>query len=253
MRGFIPASVARTLIYVSLIGLIGAGCNSSAESGSSHRTTPIPASFPIPDPNNLPVPPASAQVNTVGPACRGDSSHECIGLKYVAYQNPDGSPVVTQTDAIHNVASINSVWKQCNITFQIDEFSLQDPRHYGLEFNTRNNSDLDVIRGNFSNDRTFLVVTTGTWNRFGTLGNTQANAWTNLPEDSVLGSVLEAPVGTYANIIAHELGHYMNLNHVSDASDLMNPVIYNYSVNLSVDQCNGARQAIEYYWTNMKR
>jgi hypothetical protein len=57
----------------------------------------------------------------------------------------------------------------------------------------------------------------------------------------------------FANIIAHELGHYMNLAHVSDQTNLMNPVIYASSNTITSDQCTGTRRAVEYFWQGMKR
>ena len=245
-------------LFLSLlvIGGLGMGCNdvaSQAQDTSLDSASPIPDSFPTPNPSNLPVPPASAQVSTVGPACVADSSHECIGLKYVVYEDSTGTPVVSQGEAISNIAQVNTLWSQCNIAFQIDQYVSANPTQYGLVFDTANSADLDTIRQDFSDNQSFLVVTTGTWDRTGTLGSTQANAWTNLPGDTIFGSVLEEPVGGFAPIIAHELGHYMNLAHVSDTSNLMNPIIYNTSATIASDQCDGARRAIEYFWTSMKR
>ena len=57
-----------------------------------------------------------------------------------------------------------------------------------------------------------------------------------------MGAVLEAEVADNSNIVAHELGHYLNLDHVSDQTNLMNPVIYGYSKGLSENQCEEMRQ-----------
>ena len=60
-------------------------------------------------------------------------------------------------------------------------------------------------------------------------------------------------MGTFGLIIAHELGHYLNLLHVSDSSALMNPVIYSSSKSLYSSQCNTARAAANYYWSRAQR
>jgi hypothetical protein len=174
-------------------------------------------------------------------------------LKYVVYVDSNGTPVVTQDQAISNLKSINQVWSKCSIAFQIDQFLASNPSDYQLTFNTANSSELDDIRSAYEESSTILVVTTGKWNRSGSLGSTGANAWTNMPGQTYLGSILEAPVGTYPNIIAHEIGHYLNLDHLNDQSNLMNPMIYDTSTQLTSSQCSEAQSAINYYWKKMMR
>jgi hypothetical protein len=67
------------------------------------------------------------------------------------------------------------------------------------------------------------------------------------------GAILERPVASFANIIAHELGHYLNLYHVSDATDIMNPIIYSSSTKLTSSQCATARSAASFFWSKMYR
>ena len=97
------------------------------------------------------------------------------------------------------------------------------------------------------------LVTTGTWDRSGSLGETTANAWTSMPGGGPYGSVLERPVGLNSHLIAHEIGHYMNLVHVSDSGAMMNPIIYSTSNRISATQCKTARSAALYFWAQMIR
>jgi hypothetical protein len=191
---------------------------------------------------------------TIGESCSSsDSTRYCVGLKYVVYADSQGTPVVSKEEAINNVKAVNSLWAQCNIAFQIDEFLPEDPVSYALRFNTASNSELDLIRRNFLDSDTLLLVTTGKWDRTGSLGSTGANAWAAMPGDGLYGVIMESPVGTYSNIIAHELGHYLNLGHYSSTTNLMNALIYSTSTQLTSSQCSAARSAVSYWWKAMLR
>jgi hypothetical protein len=201
---------------------------------------------------NIP-PVGSGGGQPIGTGCHNtDGTHICLGLKYVAYNN-GSQATVSQAAAIADVSGINNIWAQCNIAFQIDQYQAINPGDDGFNFDPANIEEFDPIRGKLNDGKTLLVVTTGTWNRSGDLGNSGANAWTNLPGTSPYGAILEQPVGTFPNIVAHELGHYLNLNHISDQSDLMNPIIYDSSINLSAVQCDAARSAASAVWTSMLR
>jgi len=67
------------------------------------------------------------------------------------------------------------------------------------------------------------------------------------------GVVLEQSVATYGSIVAHELGHYLNLQHTSDAYNIMSPIIYTNSLTLTGDQCAEARATALSFWGNMLR
>jgi hypothetical protein len=177
-----------------------------------------------------------------------------LALKYVVYLNPDTrEPVVTQARALANVHAVNQVWQQCGVHFQIEQFATVNPTDYGLNYLTVSYAELDSVRAAFADNGEMLVVTTGTWDRSGTLGSTAANAWTAMPGAGPHGTVMERPVSSFANIIAHELGHYMNLHHVDDEADLMNPIIYSNSGGLNSDQCATVRSAIAFFWPQMYR
>jgi len=192
--------------------------------------------------------PGSTPPFLVGDSCRSDDpARICLALKYVVY-NDGAGPVVSREDAIRNLKQINSLWGQCGIQFQIEQYVALDPAESRLAFRTSNYPELDDIRNRLGEPRSLLLVTTGAWNRSGSLGNTTANAWTAMPNSAPYGVVMEKPVGTYANIIAHELGHYLNLLHVHDNSNLMNPIIYTRSTVIPREQCVTARQAAGYFW-----
>jgi hypothetical protein len=227
------------------------GCNGGSESGSVNglsNSGGILGSY-LPEAHA-----ETAPAGVVGPTCKsGDTSKVCLSLKYVAYKSPSGTPVVTQDDAIKNIKDINQVWSQCGVAFQIGSYVAADPKASGLKYNTANNAELDDIRKAYGDETNLLVATTGPWDREGTLGNTAANAWTAMPGENLYGAILEKSVGTFGNIIAHELGHYIGLDHVSDESDLMNPVIYDSSSKLTQDQCSTARSTIASDWQRMVR
>lgn len=184
-----------------------------------------------------------------------DPNHMCLALDYVVYEDSSkqNNPVVTQAQAISNLGTINKLYSTCNISFQIDTYKPVVPKDFNLAFNTANTDNLDAIRKDFMDDKTLLVVTTGKWDRTGSLGDTGANAWTAMPGENLYGAILENTVGTFGNIIAHELGHYLNLDHVSDESNLMNPIIYDDSTTLTENQCSTMRSAVTDYWQKMLR
>jgi hypothetical protein len=189
-----------------------------------------------------------------GSTCKTDDpNHICLALKYVAFNDSKGNPTVSSDKAVANVKEINKLYDQCNVGFQIDNYVAADPNASGLTYNTADTGELTDIRKNFVDDSTLLVVTTGDWDRSGSLGNTGANAWTSMPGETPYGAVLEKPVATFGNIIAHEIGHYLDLPHESDESNLMNPVIYDSSTQLSKSQCSTVREAANSYWQKMIR
>lgn len=254
-------------VAVGLFSLAVQGCNGVADPTGEVQGQDEAVHAPLPLPNEqpkgnspaplppVPVPPAgSGNTPALGVTCvTSDADHLCLGMKFVVYVDSNGAPVMTQDTALSDLSTINSIWSQCNIGFQFDEYLTPDPTGSGLIFNTANMSELDQIRKVFMDSETLLMVTTGKWDRSGTLGSTGANAWANMPGDGLYGVVLESAVGDYGNIYAHELGHYLNLPHVSDSSDVMNAVIYGSSTKLTTSQCATARNTAISYWTKMLR
>ncbi|HLE01009.1 MAG TPA: matrixin family metalloprotease [Bdellovibrionota bacterium] len=247
---FLISLVPMIAVLISVSACDRAGV-SGAELGRDHVSGPVGLIPPGEDGVGLP---RSGPSGIVGESCSSDDpTFLCLGLKYVVYTDIISTPIVSRKSAIGNVKLINKVWNQCKIGFQIDEFLAAPPADYGLRYQTANYAELDAIRNTFLDNSTLLVVTTGTWDRTGSLGNTGANAWTAMPNGPPYGVIMERPVGVYANIIAHELGHYLNVGHVSDNSSLMNPIIYTNSTGISRTDCTKARSAARYFWSKMIR
>jgi hypothetical protein len=183
----------------------------------------------------------------LGPSCAGGGSDTlCIGVNYVSYTDSSGAPVASQDLALHDIEATNDVWKQCGIQFQIESYQAVDPTKYGLDPGAGAANQTDQIRDTFNDGNSFLIVQTGYW-------GTVKNAWTNLPGSAPYGAVFESTVADYPQIVAHELGHYLGLDHVDDPADVMDAIIYPDSTQLSQDQCDLARATAQDFWANMLR
>lgn len=183
----------------------------------------------------------------VGDSCNSsDPNQICLGVRYVSYQDSGGTAVVSSELAASNIRATNAIYKQCGIQFQIDEYKAVDPTTLNLAFGAQSVNQLDAIRNTFGFDDSLLIVQTGPW-------GTVKNAWTSTPGTGTYGAVLEASVADFPNILAHELGHYLNLDHVNDRSNLLDAIIYPDSVNLTQDQCQTMRSAATQFWGRMRR
>jgi hypothetical protein len=181
------------------------------------------------------------------PCGDSDSSHLCIALKYVTYKDvSSGVATVSNAQAIQSISGVNSVWSQCHIQFFVESYTAVDARTYGLEYNSSTSDELQSVRNALADSNRLLIVTTGQW--AGTLGAQAANAWTVMPPIGAFGSVLEPSVAGFPNLIAHELGHYLNLEHAADHFNVMNPVVYSNSLNIIDSQCSEARATAISFW-----
>jgi hypothetical protein len=188
-----------------------------------------------------------------GSCVSSDPNHLCLGLKYVVYRDANGRPVSDDQAALANLRTMNKLWAQCGISFQLEVFSEADPSQLGLNFHPSDLSEMDSIRTAFSDPHRLVMVTTGSWNRRGSLGENAANAWTAMPKSEPYGSVFEAPVATYSEIYSHEMGHYLNLDHSHESEDLMNPVIFHRSTRIRSEECGTARNTASVYWAQAVR
>ena len=239
-------SKALFMMIPAVFSLIGAGCNSSGASNAGAATV-----------NSMSNPTQGAAAITgtsMGSSCKsGDPTQVCLGLKYVVYKSTKGQDVVSSENVVKVIEEVNQIWKQCSIAFQVDEYIPAQVESYKLNFSPANNAELEDIRKAFQDNDTLLVTTTGKWDRSGSLGNTGANAWASMPGELLYGVVLESTVGTFSNIIAHELGHYLNLDHEGDTSNLLSAIIGDYSKKLTQSQCAQAHATISKYWQRMVR
>jgi hypothetical protein len=196
----------------------------------------------------------SAEAFALGERCHSnDRDHLCLALRFVTYEDPEGQAAESDHEVSDTIRGVNEIWRECGIEFQVDDFRPVNPAQFALHYRTANYSELDQIRKVFRSRDALLVVVTGPWDRAGSLGNTHANAWTNLPGEALYGSILEKGVGKAPNLLAHELGHYLSLDHVEEAGDVMSPILYPRSRELTRGQCRSARWAIFNYWLPMMR
>jgi len=185
---------------------------------------------------------------TITEGCHSsDPSHLCIGVKYVVYKRADGRPVATEDTVVSNLAEINRIWKECDIGFQVEKLEFVDPTLKGLSHGTAAATETEQIRQAYAEPNTFLIATTEEW-------NTTKNAWTNPPGSATHGAVIEGAVANYPSIIAHELGHYMSLDHVAGPSTaLMYYAIVPHPDPVSAGECAQARASVMRDWPQMRR
>jgi hypothetical protein len=178
----------------------------------------------------------------------GDASHICIGLKLVSLvDNTTGLPSINNADANTLVSQINTVWSQCDIGFQLENYQAIDPTTVGLDYGAESENELTDLRSQFSDNKTFLVVITGPWS-----GTTIA--WTEEGGyGGPFGTIVEDQYGHNPYTVGHELGHYQGLYHVSDDTNLMNPYIGLNTSKLTSSQCATAQQTDTADWQPMLR
>jgi hypothetical protein len=163
-----------------------------------------------------------------------------MALKYVSYLKPGTvEPITSRGQAAEIIERINEIYAPCRLNFVLEEYVAARPDEAGLRHRLLSMKDLDPTRRHFDEPNRLVIINTGEWDRKG-MGT--PNAWTAMPGSSPSGTVIEGKVAAYPEMIAHELGHYLNLDHVKDSADLMNPVIYRTSTRLSQAQCESARK-----------
>ncbi len=192
---------------------------------------------------------SAASPSGIGKSCAGKSNTTCLAIRFVTYMDSDQKPTASPTQAATIIRKMNQLYSTCHVNFQIDRYEAVDPEKFGLSYGSESQNEVNQIRKAFSDIKDqLLAVTTGPW-------GTAVNGWTNMPGEGIYGAIMEASIVNYANgiIYAHEFGHYLGLDHTSDTSNLMNPVIYSYSTELNQDQCQTIKETIQNYWSAMIR
>jgi hypothetical protein len=180
------------------------------------------------------------------------SSDLCLALKMVAYSDGN-APVIDSRTAEDIVSRINGVWSQCGIGFRLEDFQAVEPKNVGLSEIPQNMSELPQIRGALQSSNQLLVVMTEGWGSAGNINDSGADAWTTLPGYPPYGAVIDEPVARNANIIAHELGHYLDLLHIQNRGNLLSPVVGASSRGLTSGQCSKARATAQAVFAPMLR
>lgn len=186
----------------------------------------------------------------VTPSCvTSDPNHICLAVQFVSYKDSNGTPVANESQVNTIVNTMNNLFSQCNIGFQVEKYDQVDPTQAGLSYGANSQNEVDQIRNTYGTEKNMLLaVNTGPW-------GTAVNAWTNMPGSAPYGAIMESSIVDYGNgiIYAHEFGHYLGLDHISDQSNLMDAVIYTSSTTLSSDQCATARDTATQFWSAMVR
>ncbi len=192
-----------------------------------------------------------ASLGNVPDCASSDPGHVCLALKWVSYLDSRGAPTITESTARATLEGVNKLWSQCKLSFSVSSFELVRAEDQGLQYSLKNMSELEKVRAQFSEGNALLVVVSGPWDRSGTLRS--ANAWTILPGALQSGAIIEKTVGENVNLVAHELGHYLNLTHLTEPTGLMSPVVYSRSTALSSGECDRARAAAVNFWSRATR
>ena len=190
---------------------------------------------------------AKAPAHRTGlPCADSDPTHLCVAVKVVSYQDSAGRPILSQAQAQANLSGVNQLWSQCHVQFTLESYQAVAASSFGLPYSPTEQDALADVRSTFENSDTLLVTATGQWS--GTLGAGAANAWTELPATGPFGVVMEASVSSVSGLLAHELGHYLDLQHTSDVYNVMNPTVFANSINIIDSQCSTARATAISFW-----
>jgi len=233
MRRFLTITlvVLTSGLVLSLTGCIGGESTASSEEVGSNPTENI----------------SSETFVDEGPPLPADGL--TIALKYVDYINEENQPILGKQTTKQVVKEINEIYITCGIRFRVEDYLAVIPKDLGLDYSPTSMGDLTPIRESFDEPGKLVVINTGAWNQAGGLGADGANAWTTMPGQDPSGVVLEKAVSSNSPLVAHELGHYLSLDHFNNASNLMNPIIYENTKELSPNQCSAMRESAQTVWT----
>ena len=181
-----------------------------------------------------------------------------IAVRYLAFTDSTGKAVAEQAAAQQMVEGMSRYWRQCNIQFALEEFKAIDAGSINARYNPSNYSELDEMRMATQNDSQLTLIGTGVWNRSGSLGNSGSNCYSSFPGDRAEGIVCEFKSAAKDFMMAHEVGHWLNLRHTNSpttdavddthsgnvANNLMDHVVAASHGDMTAGQCYRAREAI---------
>jgi hypothetical protein len=164
-------------------------------------------------------------------------------VRVVGLQDSAGKTTLSQDSATKLLSDVSRSYSQagCKIQFNLESFTAVNAKDKNLEYNTSDMGELDQYRSAFDDGKSMLVVDTGAW----ASSMHPANAWTAMPGESKMGAIFEASVADFYQIVGHELGHYLGLDHVDDSTNMMNPVIDTFSTKITPEQCNTMRKTAQ--------
>lgn len=162
-----------------------------------------------------------------------------LALRIVHFQGEHSSRVLSAQEARHLIEEVNGFFTSCRVSFVLEQLDSVNAALHGLPERPSSLEELDPIRARLKDSNRLLIVQTGAWR--GTLA--KANAWTVLPGEGPLGTVMESTYARHARLVAHELAHALDLDHVTDRQNLLHPVLHPDSSALTQEQCTHLRTA----------
>jgi hypothetical protein len=224
---------------------------------SSGASTSAPTSTPAPSTGSSsgasvapPAAPSASPTASSGtyPTCvSSNPSVTCIGLKIVSYQSSAGTTDISETQAVNLVNSMNTLWSQCNIAYQLEVYQSINPTTIGLPYSPNWETQTDAVRTAFKDTTRFVVVDVGPWS-----GATVAV--TTMPGSGLYGSIIAQSYADNYLTTAHEIAHYEGLyDETSDSSNLLSEVFSTDETHLTASQCATAVSTNKQYWSKMIR
>lgn len=189
----------------------------------------------------------------LGPSA--DANTMTIGVKYVALKNATSdAPSPTKEEVVTLLQNMSNIWSQCNIRFELDDYSAPVASAENVLYYPSNQSDLEDMRTRFFDGNHALFVKSGAWNRSGDLGNDGSNGFSTVPPANPEGTVVEESVAKIPLLNAHETGHLIGgLGHTTDSTMLMNHFVSPSTTNLTESECNDTRSAMQQYHSSWIR